>query len=110
MAELTKQDIDLISTAIHSWANQPPTMLEIEKIATGVIGGKLCPCTACQVARGGKSVDELIVSHREKIEEAVAQSINQRRERAAVLTAKLVAMRDSMVADQFFASIGENKI
>lgn len=108
--ELTKQDIDVISNALHSWANQAPSMGEIESIATRVIGGSPCPCAECTAKRGGTSLAEVLNSHRDQIQKECENLIAHRRERAAVVTAKLIAMRDSIVADQFFASIGDQKI
>lgn len=110
MAGLTKQDIDVLSNALHSWANQAPSMVEIESIATRVIGSSPCPCPECTAKRGGTSPSEVLNSHRDQIQKECEAFITQRRERAAVLTAKLIEMRDSLVADQFFASIGDKGI
>jgi hypothetical protein len=85
-------------------------MQEVEKIAGEVLGEKICTCPVCTAKAAGTGLDSRIELHRQQIEARICEMLNSRRERAAVVIAKLVGMRDSIVADQFFASIGDQPL
>jgi hypothetical protein len=99
MAELTKEDIQILMEGVEAWSVQRP---DVAKVVADVLGLQ-CPCPVCTSDQAG--LIERTLQHRGEITRPLEEQIQSRKERAVVLSSKLIAMRDSIVADEFFASI-----
>lgn len=94
MTGLTKQDIQILMEGVDAWAQRSPDALPI---VDRVIGAAECQCLACVISK--------INTLRAEIYRLVDEERKSKKERAVILGAKLIAMRDSIVADELFDSV-----
>lgn len=98
MADFTKQDIQILMDGVEAWGRQG---VNLNRIVAEVVTS--CACQNCipdpvECAAQNKKIDA-------EVKRRFDEEVQSRKERAIVLGAKLIAMRDSIVADEFFASI-----
>jgi hypothetical protein len=100
VSDLTKQEIDLLMDCVRSWASSP----DAKGIASEVLG---CLCPRCC-----PDPDAVIAKVQERQAELISRlqaEVYSRREVAQSMMDRLLSMRDSIVADEFFASIPETQ-
>jgi hypothetical protein len=92
-AELTTQDVDVLMEAMKGWQNN----INPVSLAKDVIG---CGCDECQPDREAFAL-KLRDAERE-IRKRFDAELASRNERCIRICAKLIGLRDSMIADKFF--------
>jgi hypothetical protein len=92
-ADLTSQDVDVLMEAMKGWQNN----INPITFAKDVIG---CGCDECQPDREAFAA-KLRDAERE-IRKRFDAELASRNERSIRICAKLISLRDSMIADKFF--------
>ena len=103
MVNFTKQDVELLMQAVERW--ETPDAREVFAGMKDLIG---CQCSACN-PNGPLDFIQKIQANESEIDRRIRESLATRKERSIVLRAKLIALRDSVVADEFLGSCGAEK-
>lgn len=88
--ELTKQDLDVMVEAVEAWEREPSST----SLLGDVMGAMFCR---------NEEEREAALREREKAKRERDESMRVRKERSVLLRAKLIQMRDSMIAESAFA-------
>lgn len=100
MSDLTKQDIEILLKGVDYWKS----FNDASRIVNEVLG---CTCPVCNP--DPVEMIQRVAAKQEELNRRIQEEIKFRNETAEAIQRKLLAMHDSFVADEFFASIPETQ-